>query len=423
MIEYLPSKEDSALKEKEKEKKKGQMAVLLLLVSGGVSYSLGLRSGFLTCFGGFLFPAAGPPVSFTVPIWFFAVYPGFSLVCLLGFPLPSSGLSPFSLCFLLLVMSACVLAGIGRLFEGFLLALTAFMLGGLQCVIVFSTTGFESLGAGLMLSATNPFGYPPHGFLLHSGSVVYLLASEGLLAAVSAICIHRFFVRERELRGVDSPSREHFQALKTMYTKLNMILIPLCVFLVGAVAYSLLRFELPHYGLLLNLLNPSHDGFLNGVLVFELLLIPLLLAPSLLFRRMSRLLAEKFQPLVERITEERPIIPFEELRRLLNAQEDAGYFKEFVNRLASVSGKRGYNLGVYKDYLYAEKPLVQIAEREIEKHGGADLYDIAQEIFIHPDIVKTIYSFLVFRGAIRGFTVTGEGYLVKAKGGRYGWAV
>jgi len=399
--------------------RRSRATVLGLLVFGVGSYSSGLEGGFLTILGGFLFPSAS---SLSVPVWFFAVYPRFSLVCLMGFPLPSSGFSPFSICFLLLALPACVLVAFGRIFEGGLSALSALTLGGLQYLIVSSTVGFEPLRAGVYLTTTNLLGHPPFGLLIYTSSTATLLASEASLLAVAAFSVHHTFLREAKRAGrLETPLREGFGALRDANTKLTLFHIPLYLLLAAVIAEATIKPETPNYGILLSLLHIfGNNAFSTNVLFLVLLLLPVTLVAGLAYRRLSKPLIERCLPIIRKALGEKAVVTIDELGRILDAEGKAGYFKNFLNSLISES-KKSYPLGVYGDYFYAVRPLVRIAEREIEKYGNADLYRLASELLVPPEILTKIYSFLAYLGFIRGFTVTGEGYLTKTQVRRYGW--
>ncbi|MEX2724256.1 MAG: hypothetical protein Q6366_015885 [Candidatus Freyarchaeota archaeon] len=70
-------------------------------------------------------------------------------------------------------------------------------------------------------------------------------------------------------------------------------------------------------------------------------------------------------------------------------------------------------MGVCKGYVFLEKPLVQIAQKEVGREGSADVYKIASELLVPPEILTEIYRYLTFSGKIKGFTVTSEGFLTK----------
>lgn len=114
--------------------------------------------------------------------------------------------------------------------------------------------------------------------------------------------------------------------------------------------------------------------------------------------------------------EEKPILSYYEIMKQLGIEEvNERQFKELLNSVYSFPKREATPFGIYKEYCYAKKPLVGIAEKEIKKEDKADLYKIATELFVHPEIVTGIYNLLAFEGAIKGVIVTNEGVITKTQ--------
>lgn len=396
----------------------------VLLACGIISYVVGLFGGFIEWCGVFVLLLGGEPFTlFVSPSWFFAVYPMFSLTFLQDALIPSFGLSPLSFCFLVFVGLSLVFVCFRRLLEGSLFAFSAIILGGIQFIFISSITGFSPLGTSLTALAPN-YALPLYCLIFLQKNVVPLLASEAFLGVGMVVCLRRIYLRTKSLlRRVEAPSLEHFRMLKVTNTGFTLFIIPFLIFVVSFIYYWLLfRVEFPNYYLFIDLLN-RYNEFRASLLVFESLWVFWFIAISQVFSRITKFLAESYTPLVEKKLKEKPILLVDEIKRSLGVEKaDERQFKELLNKVCSISEKESSPIGIYKDYLYEKKFLIQRVGKEIRKQGQADLYKVASEALVPPEILTGIYSLLILEGAIRGVKVTGEGLIIKTLEPRYWWS-
>lgn len=392
----------------------------VLIACALISYVIGLLNGFIRWLGtfAFLLPLSGGSFTLLVsPIWFFAVYPLFSITFLERFIIiPSFGISPLSLCFLLLAGLSLTFVCLRRLLWGFLFAFSAVALGIIQFTFISMITGFTPLGTNLTASVATPTLYVI--FFIHR-NVVPLLISESFLAVGIAVCLHRIYIgNKRLLGGFEAPSLEHFRILKSINWELALYAIPFLISLVLIWNYWLLaRVEFPNYYLFVDLLNIYRIGLSLPVLNWTYLFV--LFAILKIFRNITIFLAEKYTPLFERKVEN-SVQPVDKIKRSLGLEKvDNRTFKAFINNVASVSKRRNGIIGTYRDFIYDKKFLVQIAEKEIEKQGQTDINKIASELLVPPEFLTVIYSLLIMADAIKGVKVTRENLIIKTPEPRY----
>ncbi|MFB0562918.1 MAG: hypothetical protein ACETWM_17100 [Candidatus Lokiarchaeia archaeon] len=395
----------------------------VFLACGIVSYLIGLFTGFLNLLGGFLFPVVlDSSIIYVIPSWFIAFYSNFSQVYLPGFIIPNFGLSPISLWFLAVGGLAIALTSFGRLLEGSLFSFSALILAIVQFLIISSITGSEPIGTGLIIFATNPIGVPPYTFMFFEKNIIALVASIIFFGIIMTIYPRYQYLKAiSQIRTIEAPSMDHFKIIKATRIKYGISILPLFI-IPFAMIYDwlLVRIEFPNYHPFLGLLNWDHPTLFNGLYSLFLLFFFVIFAFHVV-NYLNKFLAKSYTPLIERALEDSPILQFEEIKKILKVEKlSRSYFKALLEKVYPEAEKRGTPIGLYKSYLYAKKPLAQIAEKEIKKEGRADIYKIASEIFIHPEILTEIYAFLTFEGAVKNAEVTREGFIIKTQEVRFG---
>ena len=185
-----------------------------LLAGAAAAYVPGLLDGFLKCFGWLALLKDSNSLFRIGSVWFYAVYPRFSVVIAWGFPVLNYGLSPLSLCLVTLVLVSLTFAWYDGSFAGSLVTFFALMLGCIQFLTLASLTGFEPVETGLDVSYPFVVQGSPVGLLLYQKNTVPLIVFEALLAGSLAVFLVQFFAKERRrLKRVEAPSVEHFRIL------------------------------------------------------------------------------------------------------------------------------------------------------------------------------------------------------------------
>jgi len=400
-------------------KRRGQLrsiVIPVLLLSGGVlSYFVGLFRGFLFLFGGALFQIVDFNIVFSMPFLVMASYPHFSIVYLPSFFAPYYGLSPLSLCFLLCGVASIFFALFGRYVAASVFALAALIFGLTQVLLLFSISGFDLTRSGLIVLPTSPTGITPSVVLFFEKRIIVLIFSIILLGAGITYCQRiQHAEAKRLLGGFEAPSLEHFKILKTTQIKRTPIILPLLIFpLVGIYDWLLLRLEFPNYYYFLGLLNWWNNVFFVSLLI-TFYIFSLSIVEIYRYSDLNKFLAKSYTSIIIKTLEKNTILPLEVLQRSLKVEEaNKKHFENLIDRVCSEAEKLGDPTGIYKGYVFLERSLVQVAQREIGKEGEADVYKIASELLVTPEILTEIYRYLTFAGKIKGFMVTSEGFLTK----------
>ncbi|MGQ9723652.1 MAG: hypothetical protein ACUVXA_20315 [Candidatus Jordarchaeum sp.] len=391
-------------------------AILTLFLAGGVlAYIVGIFNGFLFLFGGALFQIVDYNIVFSTPLWFLAFYPYFSIVSLPSFFIPYYGLPPLSLWFLLLGAASIIFALFSRYIGVSFAAFTAVIFGVIQFLLISSITGLNLTGTNFTFLPTIPGGMLPYLILLFEKNTIALIISIILFGA-GTVYVQRIqhIEAKKSLSRFEAPSLEHFEILKATQIRNSLIVLLLFIFLIAAIYGGLLlQLEFPNYYPFMGLLNWNNAVFSNSsIITLYLFLIPIVV--MLHYSDLNKFLAKNYTSIIIKTLEKRPVLQLEEIQRSLKVEEvKQKYFENLVGKVCSEAEKLGNPVGIYKDYVYLEKPLVHIAQKEIQKEERADVYKIASEIFVHPEILIEIYRVLTFKGKIKGFTITSEGFLTK----------
>ena len=379
-----------------------------LLAGAAAAYVPGLLDGFLKCFGWLGLFTDSNSLFRIGSVWFYAVYPRFSVVIAWGFPVLNYGLSPLSLCLVTLVLVSLTFAWYDRPFAGSLVAFFALMLGSIQFLTLASLTGFEPVETGLDVSYSIVIQGSPVGLLLYQKNTVPLIVFEALLAGSLAAFLVQFFAKERRrLKRVEAPSVEHFRILGETHLVHIFGRIILTALLMGILIFydSLVAAEYPTCYAFMSLLNLPHKSLLlNWIFLSGIVFITGFGLYDLVEDRMYMHLAEAYKPLIEEALRKKPILTLGEVKGILGVEEAGDReVKHLLEKVRSLAGRTDNPQGTYKyRFIYAIKPLVQRAMREIEERGVFDLNSLAQEESVPQELVATCYGYIIRKRFMRG---------------------
>ena len=216
--------------------------------AGLIIYVLGLVVGFFQASTVYVFYWYTSGSYTFIPVFQFELYPRF-ILAVSPLPFYIDRRSPLTLIFLAFAVLAVVSTYLKKRSTALFLSILAFLTAVTQFIVLTPLGGSEPPGLVVTLFLAFPTLYPLPLMMLLSSKSLYPIILSILFFGAGMLALFAMYVQEKAVLVSSTPiSGEHFNALKSIFNRLRILMAPLFIFLlIGLAPVQLFLAEFQNY--------------------------------------------------------------------------------------------------------------------------------------------------------------------------------